>query len=1172
MLCVTASAAGMRANAQETEIPSSPSSGTSSSGATEPVSRDGMGSLAPSPASTGAPADRVQYVGPDTYILRDVQGRPQAMPGMTYEDFLAAWKRLQQVDGAGRGARFVIDRVTITGHARERHAELQCKITVRLLTDEPVDVPLGMTEAILQGEARFTSAESDKPADDKAKARTHRAASDYLDYDPQGGGFVARFVGGSSEARTVSFTLLAPLSRDSAGNMLSLTCPRTVSSSLTLDVDAAVTDADVSNGVLTTQETTPDGTRLVVAGAIGPVRLTWQTPDARMGEFATVLNAQGAVRVAIDGRSVRTNARLTVQSYGGSFDRLRVKLPRGAQLIHDQSKQNADENAAYQISLAPRTPEAGPPDGDLRRQIVLVEFSEKQRGPVTIDLATEQPIGLEADSTVELSGMEVLGAVRRFGDVALQVAPDWQAHWDVGPHVRQVDSSEVDSLLQQPPVTAAFQYDREPWSLAVHVAARKNRVLVTPEYRLNCSQDEARLTARLSYQVVGARAFGFRVNLNGWELTADPVESGGLVDNDRIFVTPAGVLELPLAQALSRRAEITFTLKQPLEPGNQSIQLPLPVPIADSVSPGELVVRTAADIDLVPDLARSQGLMPRTNSDPPVAVTTDMVSDYNFRISSTVVVFAADRMLRSREVSYDVFTSVAFEETDVRVEQQIDFDVRHEPIQELHFEVPDELRLDAARPEILLVQNGDVNDSGNSSREVPLGVVPQSDGRQSSSANPLSTFHVALPQSRVGKFSVVIRYHVDKPTEPPSSRDWQLPLVQPLDGEMGSHRVACRPARRSTLSLDSSAETSTWTQISPLDASDSNSAVEFLATQPEARLRLKVQTLNIDTPAETFVDRVWLQTWISGDMRQDRAAFRFRTAGAQVAVELAPQTPDALELVMDGERARVLAREPGRVVVEVSQLQADMDATIGNEPATEHTLELRYRIPIRTALLTRHIMTPHQIVGSTALAESYWQVLLPADTHLIRSPRQMTAASVWQWLGSFWGRRPIRTQQNLEEWSGATVHSGLPQSQNEYLFTGLAPVSTMEFVTAPRWLIVLVASASALGLALGYIHVPAMWRPWMLGALACLVAGLALAFPTAALLLAQASVLGLVLAVLAILIARLVTRPSPWGVVIPASGTHRETAPPRLESIVMPPVVATASTSPTVPLRVPESE
>jgi hypothetical protein len=216
-------------------------------------------------------------------------------------------------------------------------------------------------------------------------------------------------------------------------------------------------------------------------------------------------------------------------------------------------------------------------------------------------------------------------------------------------------------------------------------------------------------------------------------------------------------------------------------------------------------------------------------------------------------------------------------------------------------------------------------------------------------------------------------------------------------------------------------------------------------------------------------------------------------------------------------------------------------------------------------------MTPHQIVGSNALAESYWQIILPTDTHMVRSPTQMTAASVWQWLGSFWGRRPNRSQQELEEWSGAAPRSGPDQSQNEYLFTGIAPVSTMHFITAPRWLIVLVASACVLGLTLGCIHVPALRRPWMLGALACLLIGLALAFPAAALLLAQASALGLVLAALTVFIARLVARPATWGVIVPTSGTHRETTP-RLESIVMPPVAATASTSPTVPLRVPEPE
>ena len=990
-LCLVAFAAGMRATAQDTESTSAPTPQTPSSDTPAPEFQGGR--TAPAPQTPlGDGDERVQYVGPDTYILRDAQGRLQSMPGMTYEDFLAAWKRLQQVDEAERRPRYAIDRVVFKGRARDRHAELQCEITVRFLTEEPVDVPLGMAEAILQGEARFTTAATGEESDgDQAQASSDGDQSDYLDYDPQRGGFVARFAAGSSQSRAVTLSLLVPLLRDAAGNSLSLTCPRTASSSLTLDVDADVTEADVTSGVITAQETTSNGTHLVVAGAMGPFRLTWRTPEAAAGAFATVLNSQGAVRVAIDGRSVRTNARLTVQSYGGSFDRLRVQLPRSAQLIQDRATPSAEENPAYRISLEPLPPDAGPQNAGTRRPVVLVEFPDKQRGPVSIDLTTEQPIGLENDSTVELAGMEVLGAVRQFGDVTLQVAPDWQAHWDVGQHVRQVDPSEVDSLLKQPAITAAFQYDREPWSLSVRVAARKFRVLVTPEYRLDCSSDEARLSVRLIYQVLGARAFGFRVNLNGWELTADPVESGGLVDSDRIFVTPAGVLELPLAQALSRRAEVTFTVKRTLDDGNQPIRLPLPVPLADSVSPGDLVVRTTADIGLVPDPASSTGLMPRSTSDPPVAVTSDMPSEYVFRTSNVEPVFAADRILRPREILHDVFTSVAFEETDIRVQQQVDYDVRHKPIQELRFEVPDELGLDAARPEISLVQNGSGDDSEDPPREVPLALVPIFDDSQSTASDPISSFRVALMQSRLGKFSVIIRYRLAKPIEPSPSGTWQLPLVQPLDGELGSHHIACPRTRRFTVSLGTSADASPWKQISS-DDSNSNSDVEFVATQPAARLPLIVQSLNANAPAEMFVDRVWLQTWVSGDLRQERAAFRFRTAGSQVAVELAPQTPEALEVMLDGERAQVLAREPGRVVVVVSQPPAEADKTLGNETTTAHTLELRYRIPIRTAIVTRHVVTPHQMVGSTALAESYWQVVLPADTHF-QSSRQSSGRS-----------------------------------------------------------------------------------------------------------------------------------------------------------------------------------
>jgi hypothetical protein len=183
----------------------------------------------------------------------------------------------------------------------------------------------------------------------------------------------------------------------------------------------------------------------------------------------------------------------------------------------------------------------------------------------------------------------------------------------------------------------------------------------------------------------------------------------------------------------------------------------------------------------------------------------------------------------------------------------------------------------------------------------------------------------------------------------------------------------------------------------------------------------------------------------------------------------------------------------------------------------------------------------------------------------------MTSASQWQWLGSFWGRRPSRSQAQLEEWVGASTQLAATGSLNEYLFTGLAPLQSIEIVVAPRWLVVLAASAGVLILVLAWIYIPAIRRGPLVVTVAFALAGLAVAFPVPALLLAQASVLGLVLAALALVIARLMARPSRWPVVLPGGSSLRQTTP-RPESIVMPPVAATASTSPTISLRALESD
>ncbi len=112
-------------------------------------------------SQTLAPAEppklegEIEYVGPDTYILLDAQGRPQPVLGMKYEEFVAAWKKLQNAEAHDGKPRFTIDELRIAGQTRDDHAELDVEVTVKLLTSGPLKVPLGMADAILLEEPRL---------------------------------------------------------------------------------------------------------------------------------------------------------------------------------------------------------------------------------------------------------------------------------------------------------------------------------------------------------------------------------------------------------------------------------------------------------------------------------------------------------------------------------------------------------------------------------------------------------------------------------------------------------------------------------------------------------------------------------------------------------------------------------------------------------------------------------------------------------------------------------------------------------------------------------------------------------------------------------------------------------------------------------------------------------
>jgi hypothetical protein len=122
----------------------------------------------------------------------------------------------------------------------------------------------------------------------------------------------------------------------------------------------------------------------------------------------------------------------------------------------------------------------------------------------------------------------------------------------------------------------------------------------------------------------------------------------------------------------------------------------------------------------------------------------------------------------------------------------------------------------------------------------------------------------------------------------------------------------------------------------------------------------------------------------------------------------------------------------------------------------------------------------------------------------------------WQRRGLFLERFSSLDQGELERWIGGSRQEPLPASVPCYLFSGIGEIAAIEVAFAPRWAIVLVLSGVALACGLLLMYVPCLRHPAMLFALGVAALAVMAAAPDLAAQIAQASLLGLLLVLLAL--------------------------------------------------------
>jgi hypothetical protein len=224
------------------------------------------------------------------------------------------------------------------------------------------------------------------------------------------------------------------------------------------------------------------------------------------------------------------------------------------------------------------------------------------------------------------------------------------------------------------------------------------------------------------------------------------------------------------------------------------------------------------------------------------------------------------------------------------------------------------------------------------------------------------------------------------------------------------------------------------------------------------------------------------------------------------------------------------------------------------EPA-RYLLSLQYRIPtFRFGQGIANFELPR--IGNGAWTDQfYWQLLLPAEEHLLSTPRGLTSEFAWRWNSFYLGRQPVMDEADLATWVGLPRSAvGYPTTGlNCYLFSALSPLESCDIATIGRTTMVFVASGIVLLVGLSLIYLRAARHPLFLLMAAILLAGGATLYPELALLAAQASVVGLVATLLALALHR-------W-----LSVDRSTTIPDIASSVTLALHVAPPSVSPSVP-------
>jgi len=1091
--------AGQRCCAQQTEPAADVTEGTTTGDDSSTASKQGdAGNNSTSPSAPASRIPAVEEVGPEVYWLPDAEGQLQPVLNWPFEAFIKLRELEQGLATQQAPPPFTILSLDATVQVRDQVVEFDAEVEVQVNSERWVRIPLRFDQATMRG------------------GPSYEGSGEHIFAVDPNGGFVAWLQGKGDKPHRLKLPLLMRADDKATQNLLEVELPLATTSRVAFEFDKPGIEVETTAGVLVERSTTPSEvlTKVDLLGARGHLEVRWKSAEAPALELPLALEASGRLLIRIDGRSVSTVAELQVTSRGRPIERFRVRLPEKARLV-------AGTTADYQVNVVEDSAAA-----ETDRTVLEIQLTGEPRTEVNIRLVTEQPHDpADTQQSVDLVGFEIVDAVRQAGHVAVATVGDWQLVWGRRKYVRQVATDELPETMPTSDLNAAFEYLNQPAELQVRVTPRRSRVGVEPQYVFLVDGDQVTLHARLKYTIRGARVFALQ-----WRMPQALVRRGGSnEDNDEADQNQSEAALIPLKWEVRQIGppnlvdlqDVSVAADEPNEPASIALLQPAigevellldavaslppdtdafsvvlqPQPV-NSAGPASVVVVPADNVELRLNQERTDGLSRATATsglELPLRQQPAMI----FRGQPGGARFSATFRRHEREVGVRIESRIELTETETKVQQRLIYDIQYEPMDRIPLIVPQ-----------MVADAGGIN-ARVGGQSVSLHRADHANGeRGADGPRPTPTHNIDLTRSRIGNLELTINYSLP-PVELPSKTDVALnvPLIVPAEAEAIEHRAQI--VHGNTLRVLT--RNDDWQPVGG-DEGEGPDQLVLSTTGRELNNLLRLVVSRDDTPAvkQTLIDRLWIQSWVGRRQRQDRVALRCTTASDHLLMELPAGADDrTLELLLDGNVATTS--------IDDRTLRVDLSRATSN---VNHLIELRYRW--REPFVSRRALELSTVAfgDDVIVRNTYWQVIMPSERHLIASSPGFHSEQSWVWRTFRWAREPNWRQYELESWVGTPHRTAPSRKTNQYLFSSLGLDRNLEVFTVERWVLVLAASGLALVLGLILIHTTAGNRTALLLCVSLSVAAVGILYPDATILISQAAIFGFLLVIASRLLQR----------------------------------------------------